>query len=486
MDGNKETYMCVKMQNGIYYKEINTGIHSDINPNFSPANELVAFNREKINYTCEGVDLILKDRHKYHGGRSDWDVQNGNQAKWSRKNITTTMERFEPTGDPPPPPPSYTFLDYGLAATVVASIKKETDDVKIVNPFNGTSKDIESLGAVGSVDHVYSYAYYEPRVVKCNSNIFHQKEIIEKCKNEQISSRRNVSKGFRLKASSEQNAYLSLEDRHSYTTHYGTTENLYEEVNEKNGKHVLCDNHTSISANSVKEEFLQVQRNHFRVIEELNLSLETFIMPPNLTLNNIAETAESIVHCVGAESDLSSAVETSNKILPPKPCKSGLIGGPLSSLSISGHRRKFSSTSLEDVIETFQSMDLKDNSQNSSNNVEFDEEDLDSGFSGSVISSGASYNESLRYNKSRGAPQTRSNAFSKSSCCSSPPSNEFSTKNNVTSQQSTSVTNKRCCENLLPKKKGHEITSFNSSHRFSDMHHLYIRSTPEALSTENS
>lgn len=469
------------MQNGIYYKEINTGTQSDINPNFSPANELVAFNRENINYPCEGVDLILKDRHKWHGDRSDWDVQNGNQAKWSRNNITATMERFEPTGDPLPPPPSSKFLDYGLAATVVASIKKETDDVKIVNPFNGASNDIESLGAVGSVDHVYSYAYYEPRVMKCNSNIS-QKEIIEKCKNEQISSRRNVSKGFRYKASNEQKTYLSLEDRHSYTTHYGTTENLYEEVNEKNVKHVHCDNHISISAYSVKEEILQVQRNHFRVIEELNLSLETFIMPPNLTSNNIEET-ESIVHCGGAESNLSSAVETSNKILPPKNCKSGLIGGPLSSLSISGHRRKFSSTSLEDIVETFQSMDLKDNSQHSSNNVEFDEEDLDSGFSGSVISSGASYNESLRYNKSRGAPQTRSNAFSKSSCCSSPPSNEFSTKNNVTSQQSTSITNKRFCENLLPRKKGHEITPFNNSHRYSDMHHLYIRSTPEARST---
>ncbi|XP_018804887.1 PREDICTED: uncharacterized protein LOC108978848 [Bactrocera latifrons] len=469
------------MQTGIY-KQKNTGSHSDINPTFSPGNELVAFNSEKINYLCEGVDLILKDRHKWHGDRGDWDVQNGNQVKWSRNNITATMERFEPIGDPLPPPPSSTFLDYGLAATVVAAIKKETDDVQIVNPFNGTSKDFESLGAVGSVDHVYSYAYYEPRVMKCNSNIS-QKDIIEKCKNEHISSRQNESKGFRFKASCEQKAYLCLEDHHSYTTHYGTTENLYEEVNEKNVKHVLCDNNISISAKNVKEEILQVQRNHFRVIEELNLSLETFIMPPNLTPNNIEETAESIVHCGGAESDLSSTVETSNKLLNPKRCKSGLIGGPLSSLSISDHRRKISSTSLEDIVETFQSMDVKDNSQNSSNNVEFDEEDLDSGFSGSVISSGASYNESLRYNKSRGAPQTRSNAFSKSSCCSSPPSNEFSIKNNVTSQQSTSVTNKRFCENFLPRKKGHEITPFNSSHRYSDMHHLYIRSTPEALST---
>ena len=48
--------------------------------------------------------------------------------KWSRKNITATMERFEPTGDPPRSP----CLNYGLAATVVASIKEETDDVQIL------------------------------------------------------------------------------------------------------------------------------------------------------------------------------------------------------------------------------------------------------------------------------------------------------------------------------------------------------------------
>ncbi|XP_014086033.3 uncharacterized protein [Bactrocera oleae] len=483
MKGNRRNHMYVKMQNEIFSEDINAGTNSDIAPNSTPVYdiaELVTINRGKGNYTCVGADIILRDRHKWYGGRSNWNVQNGNQVKWSRKNITATMERFEPTGDPPRSP----CLNYGLAATVVASIKEETDDVQILNPFNGTSKDIESLGAVDSVDHVYSYAYYEPRVVKCHTNIS-QKEIIGKCKNEQMNSRQNILlKGVRSKASRFDKAYFSLDDRHTYTTHYGTMENLYEEVNEKSVKNVLCDNRISISANSVKEEILRVQRNHFRVLEELNLSLEALIMPPKLTSSNLRETAESIVHCQGAGSGLSLAVVTSNKILPQKR-KFGLIGGGLSSLSLSGHRNKFSSTSIEDVAETFQSMDLKDSCQNSYNNVEVDEEDLDSGFSGSGISSGASYNESLRYNKTSGTPKTRHNAFPKNSYCSSPPSNEFTRKNNVTSQKSTSETNKQYSENLLPKIKGHEITSFNSSHHYLDLNHLYMRSTPKALSTSS-
>lgn len=369
------------------------------------------------------------------------------------------MERFEPAGQPSSPPS--TSLDYRLAATVVTSIKEETDAVKILNPFNRTLNDVESLEAVGSVNHIYSYAYYGPGSIKCHSNI-PPEEIIEKCKNEQINSRRNLlSKEFRCKVSGEQNTSLPLEDRHTYTTHYGTTENLYEEIKEKSVKNVLSDNRMLISSNCVKEEFLRVQHNHFRVLEELNLSLEALIMPPNLVSNNIKGTTGSIVHCRGDESGLASAVVTSNKILPQK------------------RRNKFSSTSLEDISETFQSIGLKDNFQNSSNNAEFDEEDLDSGFSGS----GISYNEGLRYYKTSATPQTRSNAFSKNSYNSPSPSAVYTTKSDMASQQTTSTANKQCCKNLLPEKTSHEITSFNGAHRYLDMHHLCIRSTPAAHST---
>lgn len=71
------------MQNGIYSEEITTSTHID--PNFAVAydlNELEAFNRAKVNYSCEDVevDFILRDRHKCYGGRSDCNEQNGNQV----------------------------------------------------------------------------------------------------------------------------------------------------------------------------------------------------------------------------------------------------------------------------------------------------------------------------------------------------------------------------------------------------------------------
>uniref|UniRef100_A0A0A1WLN3 Transcriptional regulator lytR n=1 Tax=Zeugodacus cucurbitae TaxID=28588 RepID=A0A0A1WLN3_ZEUCU len=451
--------------NGIDFEEIITC--TDIDSNLALGNhiaELVSFNGEKVNHSCEGVevDLILKDQLRHrdnsYGGRSDWIVHNAtsNQVRWTRNNIAATMERFEPTGHPHP-----TSLDYGLADTVVASINEETNAVKILNPPNRSSIDIESLGAVGPANHVYSYANYEPSV-NCVSNIS-QKQLREKCKNEQIHFEQNLlPKGLYSKASSEQNGFLPIRDRHTYTTHYGTTENLYEEVSEKNIRKVLSDNRVSITANCVKEELLRVQHNHFRVLEELNLSLEALIMPPNLTSKNIEERAESIVHCRGVGTGFASAVVTSNKMLPQKRRKFGLLVRDSSTLS--GHRNKpaFSSTSLEDVSETFQSVDCKDNFQNSSNKDELDEEDLDSGFSGSGISSGASYNESLRYYKTSSTSKTQNNLFSKNLYCSPPPSFVFTTKNNMTSQQATSAANKQYCFDL-------------------NTHHIH--STPVALST---
>lgn len=71
------------MQNEIFSEDINAGTHSDIAPNSTPVYdiaELVTINRGKGNYTCVGADIILRDRHKWYGGRSNWNVQNGNQV----------------------------------------------------------------------------------------------------------------------------------------------------------------------------------------------------------------------------------------------------------------------------------------------------------------------------------------------------------------------------------------------------------------------
>ncbi|XP_055389684.1 probable serine/threonine-protein kinase MARK-A isoform X2 [Condylostylus longicornis] len=168
-------------------------------------------------------------------------------------------------------------------------------------------------------------------------------------------------------------------DKYTYTTRYGTTENLYEEVNEEKIREILSADgidlqspggspgHTVITPSppiSSKEEQRRVQNNHFRILDELNLSLEALIMPT--TPPDISPSEEN-------------CNETGN---------GGLSG----------------SKSVENISSTLKSLDLKSHKNN----------DVDSGYS---VSSGSNitslfYKENFKFGKKIMASAKRSATLS--------------------------------------------------------------------------
>ncbi|XP_017110794.1 hornerin [Drosophila elegans] len=418
-------------------------------------------------------EAFTERRRRGHSRRSNHKMDVEQQVKWSRKNIAATMERFEPTPNTQSSS-STSSLDYGFAAGVMtpsSSSATPSHGGGASNPslhvaFNGGGGGGGGVGAVGGsasgsgacgasgsgaaapaapFNHVYSYAYYEPGAAKCHTNVppaqgsagssssgsasgsgsgsgqghghgqGHQGHSKSPPRN---SIRALLAKSFRSKSSHTHGGGQSTSsspsaeerDRHTYTTRYGTTENLYEEVSEQKIRKVLSDNRIasgSSSAGNVKEEQRRVQHNHFRVLDELNLSLEALIMPP--TPPDVSpshalggdEPSTSVSVSAGAVggSASSSSVAGPSKTLAQRPRRGGLLGGAAGAGATS-NSSSASHASLENLSSTLNSMELKDHGHSSCINPEFDEGDLDSGFSGSGSSSGASYNESLRYYKS--------------------------------------------------------------------------------------
>ncbi|KAH8287768.1 hypothetical protein KR054_012530 [Drosophila jambulina] len=427
-------------------------------------------------------EAFTERRRRGHSRRSNHKMDVEQQVKWSRKNIAATMERFEPTPNTQSSS-STSSLDYGFAAGVMtpsSSSATPSHGGGASNPslhvaFNGGGSSA-SGGAIGGsasggasggsgaaapsapFNHVYSYAYYEPGAAKCHTNVPAQGSGSSsgsgsgsgsvsasgsgsgsgQAQGHSKSPPRNsiralLAKSFRSKSSSTHGGQSTSSspsaeerDRHTYTTRYGTTENLYEEVSEQKIRKVLSDNRiaSGSSAGNVKEEQRRVQHNHFRVLDELNLSLEALIMPPTPpdvspshvlgedepstnSSNLVTGSGSGAVGGGSAASQIAAAAAAAAAASGPsktaqRPRRGGLLGGAANSGShgTSHTSSSASHASLENLSSTLNSMELKDHGHSSCINPEFDEGDLDSGFSGSGSSSGASYNESLRYYKS--------------------------------------------------------------------------------------
>ncbi|XP_023299695.2 ras GTPase-activating protein raskol [Lucilia cuprina] len=384
------------------------------------------------NGLCTG-EAFTERRRRGHSRRSNHKMDVEQQVKWSRKNIAATMERFEPTQHHSSS--STSSLEYGFAASVVTpSSTPSHHSQQQISPapsqtYQGGAAAVaassNSAGPSGSTpyNHVYSYAYYEPGAAKCHINIPQKDEasaivpapLISAAPPSKSPTRNSIrallAKSFRSKSNSGQSTSSSpsgTDERHTYTTRYGTTENLYEEVNDQKIRKVLSDNR--IATSNVKEELRRVQHNHFRVLDELNLSLEALIMPetpPDVSPNQVEddEGPSTSAAAAAVASATSRASVSSGSHRGPR--RGGLLGGAASSSSStvsSSQQRTLSHASLENLSSTLNSIELKDHTHSSCINPEFDEGDLDSGFSGSGSSSGASYNESLRYYKTGPTP----------------------------------------------------------------------------------
>ncbi|XP_075155132.1 uncharacterized protein LOC142228560 [Haematobia irritans] len=379
------------------------------------------------NGLCTG-EAFAERRRRGHSRRSNHKMDVEQQVKWSRNNIAATMERFEPTQHHSSS--STSSLEYGFAASVVTpSSTPSHHSQHQISPAPSQTFQSATTSNVAPYNHVYSYAYYEPGAAKCHTNVPQKEEAaaaaaaaIVPANGQTVgaaagatagssksptrnSIRALLARSFRSKPKNPPSTSSSpsgADDRHNYTTRYGTTENLYEEVNDQKIRKVLSDNR--IVKSNVIEEIRRVQHNHFRVLDELNLSLEALIMPE--TPPDISPNVEVPEGPPVASANVAAVLATPTSTAQ-KPRRGGLLGGAASTSSStvsSSQPRTLSHASLENLSSTFNSIELKDHAHLSCINPEFDEGDLDSGFSGSGSSSGASYNESLRYYKSGHTP----------------------------------------------------------------------------------
>lgn len=195
-----------------------------------------------------------------------------------------------------------------------------------------------------------------------------------------------------LMMTANRSAYkMSPTMRHMYTTRYGTQENIYEEITSEERLRLLSGGHSMMSlhqTSSVEEEFRRVQNRHRRILGELNLSVEAMLMPTT-------PPSESPTAPVEAQEPAESTASTTrlNELLN--------VVGPTDEL--------LSPVSIHAA------------NNNNNNNTG----DIDSGFSGSSSSGGASYLGSLRYKNGLPIRSSTPNGHSSaSSCRSSQRSNE--------------------------------------------------------------
>ncbi|XP_062536885.1 probable serine/threonine-protein kinase DDB_G0282963 [Armigeres subalbatus] len=252
-------------------------------------------------------------------------VRDGKEIKW-RNNIVATMERYEPA------PIS--------AATLPSSYLHH----------HQSSND-------SSINPEYSYAYCEPMLLKQQAlqqqhqqqqqqqvqqaggqlhpnNIPQIHKISSSVSSNALSKlpstnslRALLSKSFRKSSISSAgtsgggpgaagNAAISQE-KHTFTTRYGTKENIYEDVGAGSTLGVLgaakpegninsssMQSFESLSKFNIHDELRHVQSQHDRIIGELNLSVETLIMPSKDEQDAIEERLNEI-HCAQYHDELS-------------------------------------------------------------------------------------------------------------------------------------------------------------------------------------
>ncbi|KAL0127438.1 hypothetical protein PUN28_005618 [Cardiocondyla obscurior] len=147
---------------------------------------------------------------------------------------------------PPPYPPPHSQISRNALMEPVSSM---------VSPIGGSRQHLLD----------YSYAYYQS-----DSSHFHATYPAEVLSQQQEQQQRQ----------SQQQLQQIRSDplkRHTYTTCYGTEENIYEEISEisKQCHRALHGSRRSL----VAEEVRRVQSRHRRVLGELNLSVEAMLMP---------------------------------------------------------------------------------------------------------------------------------------------------------------------------------------------------------------
>lgn len=186
------------------------------------------------------------------------------QVRWSRNNIAVTMERFQPIASP--------------------------------------SSPSESSSCASHQD--YSYAYYEPGAIMCHSNIPTPEEVA----GPSVLPPPNSMRALLLKTKEKTHKTLPAANRHTYTTRYGTHENIYEDVSDEKHSRLVSSEQSLTERGCTKKEFQHILNNHYRVLEELNLSVEELLMsssppseptpPPAVIIKRSSAAPSSVVDAI--------------------------------------------------------------------------------------------------------------------------------------------------------------------------------------------
>ncbi|KAG4073776.1 hypothetical protein HA402_001000 [Bradysia odoriphaga] len=170
------------------------------------------------------------ERHQQipHPSTNEPSTNDSSRMKWSRNNIAMTMEYFQ--------------------------------------PISSTPKRYSSQSD-------YSYAYYEPGAVMHHSNIPKTPTTYPP----NCPSTRSSPKSIRSLLSKPDDE-TKPKDRHTYTTRYGTQENIYEDVSSIRLQPRINSLGQPVNIKTSKIEFQDILHNHYRVLEELNLSMEELFL----------------------------------------------------------------------------------------------------------------------------------------------------------------------------------------------------------------
>lgn len=269
------------------------------------------------------------------------------------------------------------------------------------HPSPSTSKhNHHSTAGAAAAEHLYQQIDESPRVRYDFDTNFHQSGAAGPSRPPPPNSMRAL-----MMTASRNALKMSPQMRHMYTTRYGTQENIYEEITSEERLRLLSGGHSMMSlhqTSSVEEEFRRVQSRHRRVLGELNLSVEAMLMPSTPPSESPIAAAAAAASSTAPESDTpekTSSTTRLNELLN--------VVGPTDEL-------------LSPVSIHAASNNCHSNSNNNNTG------DIDSGFSGSSSSGGASYLGSLRYKNGLPTRSSTPNGHSSasSSCRSSQRSND--------------------------------------------------------------
>lgn len=274
--------------------------------------------------------------------------QMGDQpVRWSRNNIAVTMERFEPSPTSSITPPH--------SSSPVPTPPLPSQGYHTMHHLHQSHHGNSAYPHPHP--HEYSYAYYEPGAHM--SNTMRQTTLqMAALSADPGPSRPPPPNSMRalMNTASRKN---SPSNRHMYINHYGTQENVYEEIANDPRMRIMSAGSSMVSLNQsmVEEEFRRIQSRHRRILGELNLSVEAMLMPETPPSTSPTREPDPANH--DNLTELLSQVGPTDELL-----------SPVSTSAVNG--------------------------------------DMDSGFSGS--SSSASYVGSLRYHRTNGGggTQTRS------------------------------------------------------------------------------